>query len=81
MSDRKTKGGYESADIPASELGPFPEVLTRPAFHYTVTAYDADGNQADVTVGPIEGALHYAEYATGPSPWWKRAWRRLRRAR
>lgn len=30
MAEHCTKGGYESADIPASELGPFPNVLTRP---------------------------------------------------
>jgi hypothetical protein len=31
MVERETKGGYPSGDVPASALGPFPEVLTRPA--------------------------------------------------
>lgn len=46
-------------------------------YRYTATAHDADGHEADVTFGPVEGALSYNEYWTGPSPWWKRAWRRL----
>lgn len=44
---------------------------------YTVTAYGPDGQPAAVTIGPAEGAIYYSEYRTGPSPWWKRAWRRL----
>ena len=43
---------------------------------YTVTAHDKDGRQAAVTIGPVEGAVRYNEYWTGPSPWWKRIWRR-----
>lgn len=45
-------------------------------YQYTVTAHGPDGQQAAVTIGPAEGAITYAEYWTGPSPWWKRAWRR-----
>lgn len=30
MPERRTKGGYESADIPASAM-PFPDAFTRPA--------------------------------------------------
>ena len=47
---------------------------------YTVTARDSSGRPANVTIGPVDerGSIYYAEYWTGPSPWWKRAWRRLR---
>ena len=49
-----------------------------PEYSYTVCARTADGREAAVTFGPVEGAVHYAEYWTGPSRWWKRAWRRTR---
>jgi hypothetical protein len=70
-----------SRELPAQEGGTMtdepPELL--PTYGYTVTARDKDGNEGTVGFGPPEGAVYYAEYATGPSPWWKRAWRRLRR--
>lgn len=47
------------------------------AYHHTVTATGPDGQQCAVTIGPVEGAVTYSEYRTGPSPRWKRAWRRL----
>lgn len=50
MNDRKTKGGYPSADIPVSELGPFPEVLTRPAFDspaHAAKTVQADPDEQD----------------------------------
>jgi hypothetical protein len=46
-------------------------------YQYAVTATGPDGQSAEVTFGPAEGAIAYNEYWTGPSPWWKRAWRRL----
>lgn len=49
-------------------------------YRYTVTATGPDGRPVTVTIGPpTEGAITYNEYWTGPSPWWKRAWRKLRR--
>jgi len=48
-------------------------------YEYKVTATGPDGQQAEVTFGPVEGAITYNEYLTGPSPWWKRVWRWLRR--
>jgi hypothetical protein len=44
---------------------------------YTVTATGPGGQPAEVTFGPTEGVITYNEYLTGPSPQWKRAWRRL----
>jgi hypothetical protein len=41
MADRKTKGGYPSADVTISELGPIPDVLTRPAT-WTATSRTPD---------------------------------------
>jgi hypothetical protein len=49
-----------------------------PAAVYAVSAWDRDGNRAAVTIGPAEGTLYYAEYATGRNPWWKRMRRYLR---
>jgi hypothetical protein len=48
---------------------------------YTVSAHGPNGEQLAVTLGPVEGAITYNEYLTGPSPWWKRIWRRLRAPR
>lgn len=83
MTEHRTKGGHESGDTPVSEmLARFPNVLLRPAtdavpeYAYTVTVHDKDGRQAAVAIGPVEGAVSYNEYWTGPSPWWKRIWRR-----
>lgn len=42
-------------------------------YRYTVSARTEDGREAIVTFGPTVGAAYYAEYWTGPSPWWKRA--------
>jgi hypothetical protein len=48
---------------------------------YTVTAHDPSGRPIEATVGPVDrqGSVYYAEYRTGPHPWWKRAWRRVPR--
>lgn len=44
---------------------------------YRISATDRFGRPVDMTIGPVEGAVSYDEYWTGPSPWWKRVWRRL----
>lgn len=46
-------------------------------YRYTVTATGPDGQPVALTIGPTEGALRYSEYWTGPSPWWKRARRKM----
>jgi hypothetical protein len=48
-------------------------------YGYTVSATGPDGMPVEVAIGTTEGAITYNEYWTGPSPWWKRAWRLLRR--
>jgi hypothetical protein len=48
-------------------------------YEYTVSATGRDGTLVEVTIGEAEGAIAYNEYWTGPSPWWMRAWRLLRR--
>lgn len=50
------------------------------AYRYAVSARTVDGREVAVTFGPVEGALTYAEYWTGPGPWWKRTWRRAQAA-
>lgn len=49
MSERKTKGGYPSGDVPAGELGPFPEVLARPAMAHGHSRSAADDLLAAAT--------------------------------
>lgn len=49
------------------------------AMQCTVTATGPGGEPAEVTFGPAGGAIAYSEYRTGPSPWRKRAWRKIRR--
>jgi hypothetical protein len=50
-------------------------------YRYEISATGPDGALCELTVGPVEGAVYYAEYWTGSSPWWKRAWRRILRRR
>jgi hypothetical protein len=56
-----------------------PEARVESEYQYIVTAKGPDGQPAEVTFGPTEGAITYNEYWTGPSPWWKRLWCRLTR--
>jgi hypothetical protein len=51
------------------------------AYYITVTGPGGEPIEGvEVTVGEVTDGFYYAEYWTGPSPWWKRAWRRLRGA-